>query len=132
MAASMGPDVRVALQVTTSLRLKTWGYVLQHGIQPRILEVHSVRGVRWRLAEPVDVQAWMSTVHRGNFTHCHSQDSLSKLLMEKGGCDADLGKNGAEDLGLMGCTWALYFASSQVWQLRFAVWSENFARWGSF
>ena len=42
-AASMSPDAHVALQVSTLLRFKTWGYAL-HGVQPRMLEGRSVHG----------------------------------------------------------------------------------------
>ena len=45
-ATPMSPDAHVALQVTTSLRFKTWGYVLQHGVHPGRLAGHSVRGAR--------------------------------------------------------------------------------------
>ena len=43
-AACMGPDAHVALHATTSIRFKTRGYVLHHGVQPRMLEGRSVRG----------------------------------------------------------------------------------------
>ena len=44
-AASISADVHVVLQVSTLLRLKTWGYAL-HGVQPRMLEGRSVHGER--------------------------------------------------------------------------------------
>ena len=44
-AASISADAHLVLQVSTLLRLKTWGYAL-HGVQPRMLEGRSVHGER--------------------------------------------------------------------------------------
>ena len=45
-AASLSPGAHAALQVITCLRCKSWGYVLQCGVQPRRLEGRSVRSAR--------------------------------------------------------------------------------------
>ena len=58
----MSPDAHVAMKVTTSLRFKTCGYVLQHGAPPRILEEHCAHGAYSTRVVPSGSFTWFNAI----------------------------------------------------------------------